>query len=93
MSHYAIIVGWYALTSIIAFVAYGVDKRAAGRGGWRIGEKQLHAWAFVGGFPGAWLGQRLFRHKRRKTSFMVVFWLGVILHGIGWAGWIWLSLA
>lgn len=91
MNHYALIFGWYALTGMIAFTAYAIDKRAAVRGGWRIGEKQLHAWSFAGGFAGAWLGQRVFRHKRRKTGFMIIFWLSVTLHALGWAGWVWLT--
>jgi uncharacterized membrane protein YsdA (DUF1294 family) len=89
MNGFTLIAGWYALLSIIAFIAYGIDKLAAVRGGWRIGEKQLHFWALAGGFPGAWLGQRAFRHKSRKTRFMVVFWLIVSLHAIGWGIWKW----
>ncbi|UGB07851.1 DUF1294 domain-containing protein [Stenotrophomonas maltophilia] len=34
--------------------------------------------AFAGGWPGALLGQALFRHKHRKAAFQWVFWLCVL---------------
>lgn len=36
--------------------------------------------ALLGGWPGALLGQRQFRHKTKKLSFLIVFWLVVVLH-------------
>ena len=36
--------------------------------------------AFLGGWPGAFLAQRQFRHKTQKVSFRIVFWITVILH-------------
>lgn len=38
------------------------------------------------GWPGAGVGQIVFRHKRRKAAYMVVFLGIVVLH---LAGWIW----
>lgn len=80
----------YAAASVVAFVAYGLDKRAAGRGRWRIAESTLHAIELCGGFPGAFLGQHVFRHKRAKARYMIVFWLIVVAHVVGWAAWWWL---
>jgi len=91
VSRYLIVFVWYAFASMIAFVAYGVDKRAAVRGTWRIGERQLHLWSVLGGFPGAWFGQRVFRHKRGKRSFMVLYWMCVFAHAIGWSVWLWIA--
>ncbi len=68
------------LASPLCFAAYGWDKRRAVRNGPRIPERTLHLLAFVGGWPGAWLGQRFFRHKTQKRMFRFVFWLIVILH-------------
>ncbi|TGP13701.1 DUF1294 domain-containing protein, partial [Mesorhizobium sp. M1D.F.Ca.ET.231.01.1.1] len=34
--------------------------------------------AFAGGWPGALLGQALFRHKHRKAAFQWAFWLCVL---------------
>jgi len=61
--------------SILAFLAYRSDKRRAEAGAWRIPEFTLHMMALIGGWPGAFLGQRQFRHKTSKLSFQVVFWM------------------
>ena len=67
-------------TSVVSFVAYGWDKRQAVVGGRRAPERTLHLLAFLGGWPGAWLAQRRFRHKTRKLSFQITFWCIVVLH-------------
>jgi uncharacterized membrane protein YsdA (DUF1294 family) len=69
---------WYTLTSAVAFALYGLDKRAAQRGAWRTPERTLQLLAFAGGWPGALLGQSVFRHKHRKTAFQGVFVLCVL---------------
>ncbi len=66
--------------SVIAFVAYGWDKRHAKFNRWRTPEKTLHLLALLGGWPGAILAQRFFRHKTRKLSFQAAFWVIVALH-------------
>jgi uncharacterized membrane protein YsdA (DUF1294 family) len=68
--------------SIVTFVIYGFDKRRAGSGGRRVPERTLHIMAFLGGWPGALLAQRQFRHKTRKVSFLMAFSVVVILHVI-----------
>jgi uncharacterized membrane protein YsdA (DUF1294 family) len=79
-------VGVYALMSALSFSLYGLDKRASARGGWRTSEARLHLVEVLGGWPGALLAQRVFRHKTRKTSFLVVFYLAtaVNLAVLGW---------
>ncbi|MCF7750792.1 DUF1294 domain-containing protein [Bacillus subtilis subsp. subtilis] len=69
---------WYLLTSTVAFGLYGHDKRAARRGRWRTPERTLQLLAFAGGWPGALLGQSVFRHKHRKAAFQWVFVLCVV---------------
>jgi uncharacterized membrane protein YsdA (DUF1294 family) len=78
--------GFYALMSAISFSLYGLDKRASTRGGWRTSEARLHLVELLGGWPGALLAQRVFRHKTRKRSFQVMFYLAaaVNLAALAW---------
>lgn len=78
----------YAVASAAAFIAYGVDKRSARRGGRRIPESTLHVLSLGGGWPGALAAQQLFRHKTRKQPFRTVFWLTVVLNCLLLAGWL-----
>ena len=80
------LVGFYALASVVAFLFYGLDKRAATRGGWRTSEARLHLFELLGGWPGALLAQRVFRHKTRKVEFQMVFYMAVIANvaALGW---------
>lgn len=72
--------GLVAVTSLASFAAYGLDKRRASVGGRRVPERTLHLLAFLGGWPGAILAQRRFRHKTRKVPFLIVFSAVVVLH-------------
>lgn len=74
----------YALMSLITFVAYYTDKRAARLGRLRTPEATLHVLELLGGWPGALLAQRLIRHKNAKVGYQVVFWLIVAVHIAGW---------
>jgi uncharacterized membrane protein YsdA (DUF1294 family) len=66
--------------SVLAFFAYRRDKRSAEGGKWRVPESTLHLLALIGGWPGGFLAQQLFRHKTSKASFQIVFWTVVLLH-------------
>lgn len=78
----------YALMSVVAFGFYAVDKSRAGIGKRRIPEATLHLLELLFGWPGALAGQQLLRHKTRKLSYQVVFWLIVILHVGAWGWWL-----
>ncbi len=73
------IAGWLALASVVTFAFYAWDKRRAVRKEWRTPEKILHLCALLGGWPGAFLAQRLLRHKNAKVPFQIVFWLIVVV--------------
>jgi len=75
-----VILAAYGLLSIVTFAVYGADKRAAVRGAWRTPEATLHTLALLGGWPGALVAQRVFRHKSRKRSFLAVFWVTVAVN-------------
>ena len=74
------LLAWYPAISLLAFIAYWRDKRAAQRQEWRTPESTLQLFALLGGWPGALLAQRCLRHKISKPSFQVVFWINVLLH-------------
>ena len=73
-------VAFVILTSVVAFLLYGFDKRRARNDGRRIPEKTLQLLALLGGWPGALMGQQYFRHKTRKLSFQLIYWLCVLTH-------------
>ena len=68
----------YGGVSLVLFVMYWIDKRAAQRGGQRTAEKTLHLFELCCGWPGALMAQQVFRHKTRKGSYQFVFWLAVL---------------
>lgn len=72
--------GLYLGASVVAFVAYALDKSAAERGAWRTPENTLHGLALLGGWPGALLAQQWLRHKSSKQDFRRVFWATVMLN-------------
>jgi len=83
-----VVMGWlelswlvlYYAASVITFGSYSRDKKAAGIGGWRTPESTLHLMSLLGGWPGALIAQVRLRHKTRKVSFLVVYWLTVIIN-------------
>ncbi|KPB88622.1 hypothetical protein ALQ72_04140 [Pseudomonas syringae pv. maculicola] len=77
--------------SLFAFMLYRHDKRQAGNGGQRTPENVLHTVELLGGWPGPLLAQQVFRHKTRKVSFQVVFWLIVLVHQALWIDWLFLG--
>ncbi len=68
----------YPVASLITFVVYAMDKSAARKGTWRTRESTLHLLSLSGGWPGALIAQQWLRHKSRKRSFRVAFWITVI---------------
>jgi uncharacterized membrane protein YsdA (DUF1294 family) len=81
------VIGAYALMSAVAFALYSIDNRRARRGQWRISEGTLHLIELLGGWPGAWIAQRVLRHKSSKFSYRIVFWLIVAAHAATWLWW------
>lgn len=68
------IIFWYLITiNLITFFVYGMDKMKSAMGAWRVKEKTLLTLALIGGSIGGIAGIKLFRHKTRKTSFLLPF--------------------
>lgn len=75
----------YGAASLVAFVTFGVDKRAARLGRRRVPERVLHALELIGGWPGALIGMAVWKHKRRKLSYVAVTALIALAHLALWA--------
>lgn len=72
---YPLLVAHLLIGNILTFGLYGYDKACARSGRRRVPERRLQAFAFIGGSIGALIGQKIFRHKTRKSNFQVVFLL------------------
>jgi uncharacterized membrane protein YsdA (DUF1294 family) len=81
----------YGVVSVVAFFLYWGDKRKAQSEGPRVRENILHAVELAGGWPGALIAQQVFRHKTRKVSYQVLFWVIVLLHQVFWLDQLFLS--
>ena len=66
--------------SVVAYIANRSDKARARANEWRISEATLHLLEVIGGWPGAFVAQRRFRHKIAKRSYQAVFWAVVLLY-------------
>ena len=80
-----LVVAVYAAASILSFLMYRTDKRAAGNGGWRIPEGSLLLIGVAGGWPGSIIAMRRYRHKTRKIEFRRLFWATVFVNILAFA--------
>lgn len=71
---------WFLLINMLTIAIYGVDKTAARKAMRRIPEVTLLTFGAVGGWPGAILGQRFFRHKTQKQPFKTWFLLSIVVN-------------
>ena len=70
---------YLACINLFAFMIYGVDKRKAIKGKWRIPENTLIATAFVGGALGALFGMCVWHHKTKKWKFRILVPLSIVI--------------
>lgn len=80
VNEYGIIGIYYICVNVIAFILYGLDKKYAREGRWRIPEKTLLGIALIGGAAGAWIGMQTFRHKTKRMSFRMLVPLFAVVH-------------
>ena len=72
------------LSSVVAFVLYGLDKGKAKRGKWRLKEKSLLGASLFGGAIGGYSAMFFFRHKTTKWYFHFVNLVGVFWQVAVW---------
>ena len=71
----------YLVMSAVSYIAYVLDKDAAGkRRHQRTPEATLHALDTFGGWPGGLIAQQQMRHKTVKASFQAGFWMSVVIN-------------
>lgn len=73
------VVMWFLLANALTLVIYGIDKTAARKTWRRVPESTLLVFGVVGGWPGAIVGQQLFRHKTQKQPFKIYFIISVLV--------------
>lgn len=78
----------YVLMSTFSFFTYRYDKQASQKKYTRrVPENTLHLQEWLGGWPGAFIAQKVFRHKTVKPDYQFMFWCIVIVHGLVWIDW------
>jgi uncharacterized membrane protein YsdA (DUF1294 family) len=75
-----IILSIYVIISALTYALYAKDKSSAQKGNWRTPESTLHLLSLIGGWPGAIIAQSNLRHKSKKISFRVAYWVTVIVN-------------
>lgn len=69
-----------AIASLLAFLAFALDKMFAKMGGRRVPEAVLLWFSFCGGAAGALCAMNMFHHKTQKNKFTVSVPLMLMLH-------------
>lgn len=69
----------FLILNLIAFILIGYDKYLAKNNKHRVSEKTLLSFVFIGGTIGSGLAILIFRHKTSKRSYLLKFWLIVII--------------
>lgn len=63
---------YFLLMNVIAFLLMGMDKQKAKRHAYRISEAMLLLPAFLFGSFGSYLGMHFFHHKTKKKKFTIL---------------------
>jgi len=66
--------------NLVVFLYYYQDKTSALKSDWRTPEATLHWLSLIGGWGGAYIAQKLFRHKYKKDAFMMTYKLTVFVN-------------
>ena len=70
---------YFLILNTIAFIQIAYDKNLAKTQKQRISERSLLGFVFIGGTIGSGLAMLIFRHKTAKKSYLLKFWLIVIV--------------
>jgi uncharacterized membrane protein YsdA (DUF1294 family) len=68
------------IINILTFLIYAYDKHCARKAKWRISEKVLLSFTWLGGSLGAYLAMCLLHHKTRHKKFQILVPVILTLH-------------
>ena len=71
---------YFVLINLISFVLFFIDKQKAKKDRWRIEEKTLHIWSFLGGAAGSLAAMMIFHHKTRKPVFVAITLIALLVN-------------
>lgn len=60
---------WLTIINILTFAVFGIDKRKAVKGRFRISELTLFVLSLLGGSLGGFIAMHTFHHKTKKWYF------------------------
>lgn len=76
---------WLIIINIITFAVFGIDKKKAIDGKFRISELTLFALSFLGGSLGGLAAMHVFHHKTKKWYFkfgiplILIAWIAAVI--------------
>lgn len=80
---------YFLILNGMAFTLMGYDKHLAKSQKQRISERTLLSFVFFGGTIGSGLAMLIFRHKTTKRSYLLKFWVIIVIQLL--AGWLYLN--
>lgn len=76
---------WLIIINIITFAVFGIDKKKAIDGKFRISELTLFVLSFLGGSLGGLAAMHVFHHKTKKWYFkfgiplILIVWIAAVI--------------
>jgi len=70
----------YLCLSILTYLIFAKDKRAAKNNRWRTSENTLYLLSLTGGWPGALFAQYFLHHKSIKRPFKLILWIMIFMN-------------
>lgn len=76
---------WFVIINIVTFAVFGIDKKKAIDGKFRISELTLFVLSLLGGSLGGLIAMHTFHHKTRKwyfkfgIPFILIAWIALIV--------------
>ena len=71
---------YFIIINIISFLLFGIDKKRAIKKEYRISEYTLISISFLGGAIGSILGMIFFHHKTKKSKFIILIPIALLIN-------------